>query len=79
MNTEVKLHPSTELLNQFVQGDLVTGKSVVISAHMELCNACSAKAKELQSFAVPLGLTMAMACKLINLSKLTIQLWWQAS
>ena len=52
MNTEVKLHPSTELLNQFVQGDLVTGKSVVISAHMELCNACSAKAKELQSFAV---------------------------
>lgn len=52
MNTEGKLHPSTELINRFVQGELVTGKSVVISAHMELCKSCSAKAKELQSFAV---------------------------
>lgn len=52
MNTEAKLHPSTELLNRFVQGELVTGKSVVVSAHMELCEACSAKAKELQTLAV---------------------------
>ena len=52
MKTEVKLHPSTELLNQFVQGELVTGKSVVISAHMELCESCSAKANELQALAV---------------------------
>jgi putative transcriptional regulator len=52
MNTEVKLHPSTELLNRFVQGELVTGKSVVVSAHMELCESCSAKAKELQALAV---------------------------
>ena len=52
MNTEVELHPSTELLNQFVQGELVTGKSVVVSAHMELCTSCSAKAKELQDLAV---------------------------
>lgn len=52
MNTEVKLHPSTELLNQFVQGELATGKSVVVSAHMELCESCSAKAKEMQALAV---------------------------
>ena len=52
MNTEAKLHPSTELLNQFVQGELGTGKSVVVSAHMELCESCSAKAKELQALAV---------------------------
>ena len=52
MNTEAKLHPSTELLNQFVQGELVTGRSVVVSAHMELCESCSAKAKELQALAV---------------------------
>ena len=52
MNTEVKLHPSTELLNRFVQGELVTGKSVVVSAHMELCESCSAKVKELQALAV---------------------------
>lgn len=52
MNTEVKLHPSTELLNQFVQGELATGKSVVVSAHLELCKYCSAKAKELQALAV---------------------------
>jgi len=52
MNTEAKLHPSTELLNRFVQGELVTGKSVIVAAHMELCEACSAKAKELQTLAV---------------------------
>ena len=51
MNTEGNFHPSTELLNQFVQGELVTGKSVVVSAHMELCKSCRVKAKELQSFA----------------------------
>ena len=52
MNTEVKLHPSSELLNQFVQGELAVGKSIVVSAHMELCESCSAKAKELQALAV---------------------------
>ena len=52
MNTDVKMHPSSELLNQFVQGELATGKSVVVSAHMELCKSCCAKAKELQAFAV---------------------------
>lgn len=52
MNTEVTLHPSSEMLNQFVQGELATGKSVAVSAHMELCNACRAKAKELQALAV---------------------------
>ena len=52
MNTEVKLHPSSELLNQFVQGELAAGKSIVVSAHMELCESCGAKAKELQALAV---------------------------
>ncbi len=52
MNTEVKLHPSSELLNQFVQGELATGNSVAVSAHMELCESCSSKAKELQALAV---------------------------
>jgi putative transcriptional regulator len=52
MNTEVNLHPSTDLLNQFVQGELATGKSVAVSAHMELCESCSARAKDLQSLAV---------------------------
>lgn len=52
MNTDVKLHPSSGLLNQFVQGELATGKSVAVSAHMELCKSCRAKAKELQALAV---------------------------
>lgn len=52
MITEVKMHPSAELLNQFVQGELATGKSVVVSAHMELCKSCCVKAKELQALAV---------------------------
>lgn len=52
MNTEVKLHPSTELLNQFIQGELSTGHSVVVSAHVLMCKSCGAKAKELQALAV---------------------------
>ncbi len=52
MNTEVNLHPSSELLNQFIQGELATGRSVVISAHVELCKTCSEKTKELQALAV---------------------------
>ena len=52
MNTEVKLHPSSELLNQFVHGELAAGKSIVVSAHIELCESCSTKAKELQALAV---------------------------
>lgn len=52
MITEVKMHPSAELLSQFVQGELATGKSVVVSAHMELCKSCCVKANELQSLAV---------------------------
>jgi len=52
MNTEVKLHPSSELLNQFVQGELAAGKNIVVSAHIELCESCSTKAKELQALAV---------------------------
>jgi len=52
MNADVKMHPSSELLNQFVQGELPTGKNVVVSAHLELCKVCDAKAKELQALAV---------------------------
>ena len=52
MNTDVNMHPSSELLNQFIQGELATGKSVVVSAHMELCRSCCAKAKELEALAV---------------------------
>ncbi|GJM11888.1 MAG: anti-ECF sigma factor ChrR [Pseudohongiella sp.] len=52
MNTEAMLHPSTELLNEHVQGELTTGKSVAVSAHIALCGACAEKAKELQALAV---------------------------
>ncbi len=52
MSAEVTLHPSTGLLNQFVQGELTTGTSVIVSAHMELCKSCRGKAKDLQALAV---------------------------
>jgi putative transcriptional regulator len=52
MNTDVNMHPSSQLLNQFIQGELATGKSIVVSAHMELCKSCCAKAKELEALAV---------------------------
>ncbi|MDG1024487.1 MAG: ChrR family anti-sigma-E factor [Gammaproteobacteria bacterium] len=52
MNTDVNMHPSSQLLNQFIQGELATGKSIIVSAHMELCKSCCAKAKELEALAV---------------------------
>ena len=52
MNNDVNMHPSSQLLNQFIQGELATGKSIVVSAHMELCKSCCAKAKELEALAV---------------------------
>ena len=51
MNSEAKFHPTFELLSQFVQGELATGKSVLVAAHTELCTSCADKAKELQASA----------------------------
>ena len=64
MNAEVKLHPGTELLNQFVQGELATGTSVIVSAHMELCKSCCSKAKELQALAVSAWVDPSMSAQL---------------
>lgn len=40
MNTKAKFHPSSELLNDFVIGNLSAGVCVAISAHIEMCTHC---------------------------------------
>ena len=34
------LHPSTEMLEKFVSGDLSVGVNLAISAHVEMCDQC---------------------------------------
>lgn len=51
MNAQVKFHPDDDILSQFVRGELATGNSVIVSAHMQLCKACSERVNELQSLA----------------------------
>lgn len=49
MNTDPGCHPSTELLNNYIQGSLPAGWSVAISAHLELCKSCKQTFSELES------------------------------
>ena len=48
MNNIDSHHPNLELLEQFSQGILSTGLSVGISAHLELCNSCRDKRRQLE-------------------------------
>lgn len=49
MNTDLGCHPTTEILNDYVEGNLSTGWSVALSAHLELCQSCKQKFAELES------------------------------
>jgi len=49
MNTDLSCHPTTDILNDYVQGNLSTGLSVALSAHLELCKGCKQKFAELES------------------------------
>ena len=49
MNTDLGCHPTTELLNDYIQGNLSTGLSIALSAHLELCKSCKQNFAELES------------------------------
>ena len=49
MNTDLDCHPTTEILNDYAQGNLSTGLSVALSAHLELCKSCKQNFAELES------------------------------
>jgi len=49
MNTDLDCHPTTEILNDYIQGNLSTGLSVALSAHLELCKSCKQNFAELES------------------------------
>lgn len=51
MNSKVTFHPDEELLEGYVQGTLSVGMNVVISAHMELCEACQARRRNIEDTA----------------------------
>lgn len=49
MNSRVLHHPTEKMLSEFIDGNLNTGLSVIISAHIELCEMCSTRRSELES------------------------------
>ena len=49
MNTDIGCHPTAAILNDYVQGNLSTGLSVALSAHLELCSMCRERSSELES------------------------------
>lgn len=42
------LHPSTEMLEKFVSGDLSVGVNLAISAHVEMCDQCNSAIREIE-------------------------------
>ena len=42
------LHPSTEMLEKFVSGDLSVGVNLAISAHVEMCDQCKSAIQEIE-------------------------------
>jgi putative transcriptional regulator len=48
MSTNPRCHPTTDIMNEYIQGNLSTGWSVAISAHLELCQSCKHKFSELE-------------------------------
>ena len=51
MNSDVTFHPDEELLEGYVQGTLSVGMNVVISAHVELCEACQQRSHDIEAAA----------------------------
>ena len=45
-------HPDIDMLRDFATGNLSTGISIAVSAHLELCTACRERASELESQAI---------------------------
>lgn len=48
MTSRVLHHPTEKMLSKFIDGNLNTGLSVVISAHIELCEMCRSRRSELE-------------------------------
>ncbi|GIS50827.1 MAG: zinc-binding anti-sigmaE4 factor ChrR [Gammaproteobacteria bacterium] len=47
-NMKSNLHPSTEMLEKFVSGDLSVGVNLAISAHVEMCDQCKSAIQEIE-------------------------------
>jgi anti-sigma factor ChrR (cupin superfamily) len=47
--TTANFHPSDDILRDFAQGNVTTGMSVALSAHIELCSSCRTRSSELES------------------------------
>ena len=48
MTSRVLHHPTEKMLSEFIDGSFNTGLSVVISAHIELCEMCRSRRSELE-------------------------------
>ena len=49
MSSNKHFHPESKLLREFVKGELSTGLSVAISAHLEMCSSCQQAANDLEN------------------------------
>ncbi len=49
MSGTIAHHPDDNLLEQFVRRELPLGTSVIVSAHIEMCRHCQARAAEIES------------------------------
>lgn len=47
--TAANFHPNDDALRDFAQGNLSTGMSVALSAHIELCETCRQRSSQLES------------------------------
>ncbi|MCY3564639.1 MAG: ChrR family anti-sigma-E factor [Gammaproteobacteria bacterium] len=49
MNESIAHHPAEDMLESFARRELSTGASVIVSAHLEMCNRCRARVAEFES------------------------------
>lgn len=49
MNDSIAHHPADEMLARFARRELPVGMSVIVSAHLEMCDLCRARVVELES------------------------------
>lgn len=52
MTNTATFHPSKEIISAFAKGELSTGMSVALSAHIDLCEACHSLTSEMEAKAI---------------------------
>lgn len=70
----IKLHPSNEYLQQYVEGQLSPAESLVVAAHCELCEHCSETVHELTVFSAEDSLCISSSDSNVDYSSMIAQI-----